>query len=476
MALPGHRHALLLSDGASSPGEATAAGRTVWDAPADACFGEPTVASASLALEACGADLLVVDWPPALGRPSVLAWSALEAMRRRAEGAVALRGQPAAQLPLVGAGAQEMPDGFLIHAERLDDAWPALWRGTYPHDLACPPSGPLVSVIVRSMDRPTLDAALDSVAWQTHRRVEVVVVNARGQGHRALGPSHDGVPVRMVTDPGGAPLPRPRAANAGLDAARGDLLLFLDDDDVLLPDHIAKLVGALSAAPDAVAAYADVDFGRADAEGWHSHHRFAADFDPVRLCFENYLPIHAVLFRRNLVDLGVRVDERLPLLEDWDLWLQCSSFGPFVRSPGVSARYHADSPGGSAVFEETAAARQSRATLFAKWHQRLSSERFVDVMVRLQSHYRGEAYATAQLRLARGEIAFLREVLAARDEEISSLREVLAARDVQAQTARDYADSLAAVLAARDQELAALRAETPLRALKRTLNRPRRER
>ncbi len=383
----------------------------------------------------------------------------------------------------------------MLEARRLADAWPSLWRSAGGlADAAPAPSGPGVSVIVRSMDRPTLDLALDSVAWQTYRPIDVVVVNAKGAGHRALQHAHGGVALRVVGDAAGASMPRPRAANAGLEAARGDFLLFLDDDDLLLPDHVAKLVAALAACAHAPAAYADVDFGRMGADGWHSQHVFAADFDAVRLWFENYLPIHAVLFRRSCVERGARVDERLPLLEDWDFWLQCATDGPFVRAPGVSARYHANSPGGSEVFEEGPLARESRATLFAKWHPRLSTERFVDLMFRLQAHYRGEAYALAQLRLAQTEAAGLREILAARDTEIASLHaalaerdaqartarehaeslaHVLAERDVQAATAREYAESLRAALAARDAEIASLHNETPLTALKRTLKRDR---
>ena len=38
---------------------------------------------------------------------------------------------------------------------------------------------PLVSIIIRSMDRPTLSDALDSVALQTYPNIEVVLVNAK---------------------------------------------------------------------------------------------------------------------------------------------------------------------------------------------------------------------------------------------------------------------------------------------------------
>lgn len=93
---------------------------------------------------------------------------------------------------------------------------------------------PLVSVIIRSMDRDTLSDALDSIALQTYPNIEVVLVNAKGQGHRAAGDWCGRFPLRMTTH--GEPLNRSKAANAGLDTAQGKYLIFLDDDDFSIPN------------------------------------------------------------------------------------------------------------------------------------------------------------------------------------------------------------------------------------------------
>src|SRR5262245_17136508 len=106
-------------------------------------------------------------------------------------------------------------------------------------------SAPLVSILVRSMDRPTLRRALDSVAAQDYPAIEVVVVGASGASH-APPPSTIGqFPVRFVASK--YPLPRAEAANAALEAARGEWLNFLDDDDELLPSHVSTLRAALDA-------------------------------------------------------------------------------------------------------------------------------------------------------------------------------------------------------------------------------------
>jgi LmbE family N-acetylglucosaminyl deacetylase len=195
-------------------------------------------------------------------------------------------------------------------------------------------AAPLVSVIVRSIDRPELADALDSVALQTYGAIEVVVVDARGD-HRVLAPWCGRFPLRQVSP--GQRLGRARAANVGLDATQGAYLIFLDDDDVFLPDHVAKLVAAIQAAPSARAAHSGVQVK--DAAGVIDVYDEA--FAPARLMTWNRLPILGVLFERALVDDGCRFDEALEIFEDWDFWLQVAHHGAFVHTPGISAVYRA---------------------------------------------------------------------------------------------------------------------------------------
>src|ERR1700722_719435 len=104
------------------------------------------------------------------------------------------------------------------------------------------PSVPLVSIVIRSMDRPTLKRAMHSAAQQTWRNIEIIVVAACGDSHRSVVETFLGRPVRLVNMH--RRLPRPEAANAGLEAAQGEWIGFLDDDDELLPQHFEGLLAA----------------------------------------------------------------------------------------------------------------------------------------------------------------------------------------------------------------------------------------
>src|ERR1700743_1000888 len=81
---------------------------------------------------------------------------------------------------------------------------------------------PLVSILIRSMDRKTLDRALRSAARQTWGNIEIVVVAACGAAHRTLPDECLGRPVRVAFGDERQRLSRPLAANAALAAAGGE--------------------------------------------------------------------------------------------------------------------------------------------------------------------------------------------------------------------------------------------------------------
>jgi len=179
----------------------------------------------------------------------------------------------------------------------------------------------MVSILIRTIGRETLARSVASAHAQSHRPLEVVVVNA-GTHPLAPMPSADDVPIHIVECPG---FNRPRAANAALDNARGEWLVFLDDDDTFLPDHVESLLAAATQAGAGVAYSATLcvdDAGRGNIV-------MGAAFDRVHLFHGNYLQIGAALFRACLRE-GARFDETLLCLQDWDFWIQLARRTHFV--------------------------------------------------------------------------------------------------------------------------------------------------
>lgn len=237
-----------------------------------------------------------------------------------------------------------------------------------------PADQPLVSVMVRSSDRATLNEALDSVALQTYPHIEVLVVNVTGRQHSSLPANCGRFPLRFVD--AAQQLMRAAAANVALQAARGDWLIFLDDDDWLEANHISKLAAAIRDTPLLEALYSGVRCVGPDKRPLSECHD--APYDAQRLWVANYLPIHAVLFSRKLLDAGCRFDEQFTVYEDWDFWLQVAQIGSFRHLPGISAVYRIAAAGGSGVHDVREIGSGRRA-LFKKWSP-IAGQRLIDAL------------------------------------------------------------------------------------------------
>lgn len=107
---------------------------------------------------------------------------------------------------------------------------------------------PLVSVIVPAYNAEAhLSEAIDSALAQTYPRVEVVVVDDGSTDRTRTVMAAYGDRIRAVHQENAGPA---AARNAGICASRGELLGFLDADDVWLPERLDRLVSVLEATPE----------------------------------------------------------------------------------------------------------------------------------------------------------------------------------------------------------------------------------
>ena len=134
-----------------------------------------------------------------------------------------------------------------------------------------------------------------------------------------------------------------RQANAGVSAARNagvaalravDAVLFLDADDWLAPDALARLGAALRG--DAILAYGAFAFAHPTGEraSWTKRPRLGRDALAAMLDRNHFANGGHVLIRRDALDRAGPFRTELRFGEDYEYWIRLALLGPFVPVPG----------------------------------------------------------------------------------------------------------------------------------------------
>lgn len=200
-----------------------------------------------------------------------------------------------------------------------------------------------VSVVIPAYrSAQTIARALASVAAQTIKPLEAIVIDDGSndgtfEAALACKDHMNGVELvvlRQENKGAGA------ARNAGLRAAKGDWLAFLDADDEWSPQKIERSLAHAEGATLVAHDYIEVKNGRETVMDCGRH--LKASDDPFEaLMLRGFIPSITVLAKRNDV-LGVGgFEESLPAAQDYDLWLKllCRPHAKLVMFPEALARY-----------------------------------------------------------------------------------------------------------------------------------------
>lgn len=217
-----------------------------------------------------------------------------------------------------------------------------------------------ISVVIPAWNAARYVAeTIASIQAQTRRPDELVVVDdgstddTAAVAEQALAGCP--IPSRLVRQANGGVAV---ARNAGALATIGDLVTFVDADDVLLPDHLAMTEALLDRHPDAVAVFTDVQ--EFDSEGDRPStirnktlsRRHGIEIAPAALddavllgsgltavlLLGNFITNSATVLRRSaLVRVGL-FDPAFGIGEDRDLYMRLSLLGPFLEYQRVTAR------------------------------------------------------------------------------------------------------------------------------------------
>jgi glycosyltransferase involved in cell wall biosynthesis len=241
-----------------------------------------------------------------------------------------------------------------------------------------------VSVVIPVYNRAhAVCKAVESALQQTHPPHEVIVVDDGSTDESSETLARFGERIRILHQENRGVA---AARNAGIAAATGTHILFLDSDDVLDPSCIARELARFAEDPSLGLVFTGTEFF--DPEGLLVR--------PSTECVDGQVAEELLLLERNIISTvsGVMVprsvlertgsfDERLRVSEDWDFFYRIALLYPVGRVPEVLVRcsshpdgLHADIPamehGMMLAFEKAfAIADANRSSLRGRAYSRL---------------------------------------------------------------------------------------------------------
>jgi len=202
-------------------------------------------------------------------------------------------------------------------------------------------SQPLVSVVTPSYNQAAfIEQTLLSVLNQDYPRIEYLVIDGGStDGSQAIIERYAERLSYWVSEPDRG---HPDAVNKGFRRARGDILAFLNSDDLYMAGAVRQAVEALHDHPEAGMVYGDGYL--VDSEGQLLDPHYYRTFSLLELLCNDVLLQPTVFMRREVFDQIGGLEEEYPLVFDHVLWIRFASIAPIVHVPSFWAveRTHSD--------------------------------------------------------------------------------------------------------------------------------------
>lgn len=198
---------------------------------------------------------------------------------------------------------------------------------------------PLVTIVTPSYNQGRfLEATLCSVLEQDYPNIEYIVVDGASTDNSVeiIRRYADRLAWWVSEKDSG----QAEAINKGLRRARGEIVAWLNSDDIYLPGAVSAAVAAFRLHPEAGVVYGDAL--SIDADGKPFNIMRARQYSMVDLLSFDIICQPAAFMRRSVLEQAGYLDQSYHLLLDNLLWINMARLAPLVYVPQTwaAARYH----------------------------------------------------------------------------------------------------------------------------------------
>ncbi|MDX5385623.1 MAG: glycosyltransferase [Alteromonadaceae bacterium] len=197
-----------------------------------------------------------------------------------------------------------------------------------------PASAPLVSIITPTFNRErTITQAVESLLAQSYPHWELIIVDDGSQdGTRESLASYlddDRIHYHFQENQG-----QSIARNLALQYAQGELICFLDSDDLWVPEKLARQVALMEAYPEVDVLHSDeIMIDEQGRELSRKNMRRYSGRIARQMLVDNSVSINTVMARRECFDTMGGFSGRYGVADDYDIWLRFSARFTFHYVP-----------------------------------------------------------------------------------------------------------------------------------------------
>jgi len=191
---------------------------------------------------------------------------------------------------------------------------------------------PVISVVMPTYNRAHLiSRAIHSVLNQTYENLELIIVDDGSTDNtEQVVQSFNDTRLKYIKQPKNSGAAAAR--NTGIEAALGAYIAFLDSDDEWLPHKLEKQVKAFSVAPPEVGVvYSGIWWLEDGKTKYFSYPNNIKKDGYLRhsILKKGFIFLQSSVVKRECFSKAGMFDERLVVLEDWELWLRISYYCHF---------------------------------------------------------------------------------------------------------------------------------------------------
>jgi glycosyltransferase involved in cell wall biosynthesis len=224
-------------------------------------------------------------------------------------------------------------------------------RNGWPWEVNSPPNQsedtnnnkwPKISVITPSFNQGDyIEETIRSVIMQNYPNLEYIIIDGGSNDNTVdiIKKYENSISYWVSEQDEG----QSSAINKGFKRSSGDIIAWLNSDDIYLADTFIQMIRCINKFPDAGMIYGDY-FQKNESTGTLIRIN-GGDFNFNRLIWDNYIPQPTVFMKSELLKTIGYLDESYHYTMDYDYWIRVSQEYPVAYCPQLLAqfRFHPES-------------------------------------------------------------------------------------------------------------------------------------